>query len=108
VSQHLRVLRAAGLLGKARSGRSVLYLRSPLGDELVGGRVPPRVVRPSEGDSAPEVEQLGGLAERDRGGVGAGDDDADVLATGRTVRATPYGGVRRGAGRLGHHAGDIP
>jgi DNA-binding transcriptional ArsR family regulator len=58
VSQHLRVLRAAGLLGKARSGRSVLYLRSPLGDELVGGRVPPRVVRPSEGDVAPEVEQL--------------------------------------------------
>jgi len=36
VSQHLRVLRAAGLLSKARNGRSVLYLRSPLGDQLVG------------------------------------------------------------------------
>jgi hypothetical protein len=38
VSQHLRVLRAAGLLGKARSGRTMLYLRSPLGDQLAGGR----------------------------------------------------------------------
>ena len=36
VSQHLRVLRAAGLLNGARSGRSVLYLRSPLGDNLAG------------------------------------------------------------------------
>lgn len=37
VSQHLGVLRAARLLNRARSGRTVLYLRSALADELVGG-----------------------------------------------------------------------
>ncbi|HEX5089801.1 MAG TPA: DUF5937 family protein [Nocardioides sp.] len=35
VNQHLRALRAAGLLTSARHGRSVLYLRSELGDRLV-------------------------------------------------------------------------
>ncbi|TDD33259.1 transcriptional regulator [Actinomadura sp. KC06] len=34
VSQHLRVLHAAGLVARARQGRRVLYRRSPLGDEL--------------------------------------------------------------------------
>ncbi|MGV9387313.1 DUF5937 family protein [Nonomuraea sp. NPDC003707] len=37
VNQHLRTLRAAGLLASARHGRSVLYLRSELGDALVAG-----------------------------------------------------------------------
>lgn len=37
VNQHLRALRAAGLLVSARHGRSVLYLRSELGDRLVAG-----------------------------------------------------------------------
>ncbi|MEN5076071.1 DUF5937 family protein [Isoptericola cucumis] len=36
VNQHLRVLRDAGLLTSARAGRSVLYLRSEVGDALVG------------------------------------------------------------------------
>ncbi|MFD8754009.1 ArsR/SmtB family transcription factor [Kitasatospora sp. NPDC059577] len=36
VSQHLSVLAATGLVTRARHGRSVLYRRSPLGDELTG------------------------------------------------------------------------
>lgn len=35
VNQHLRALRAAGLLTSARHGRSVLYLRSEIGEQLV-------------------------------------------------------------------------
>lgn len=36
VSQHLRVLRDGGLVNRARSGRSVLHLRSELADQLFG------------------------------------------------------------------------
>jgi len=35
-SQHLTALRDAGLVTSARHGRSVLYARSPLADQLVG------------------------------------------------------------------------
>ncbi|MWB99490.1 ArsR/SmtB family transcription factor [Agromyces seonyuensis] len=35
VNQHLRALRAAGLLTSSRYGRSILYLRSPLGTALL-------------------------------------------------------------------------
>ncbi|WP_394554667.1 DUF5937 family protein [Agromyces sp. MMS24-JH15] len=37
VNQHLRVLRAAGLLTSTRYGRSVLYLRSDLGSAFLAG-----------------------------------------------------------------------
>ncbi|MFF8774995.1 ArsR family transcriptional regulator [Kitasatospora sp. NPDC015120] len=37
VSQHLAVLHTTGLVTRARHGRSVLYRRSPLGDDLCGG-----------------------------------------------------------------------
>src|SRR3954447_887939 len=36
-SQHLRVLRGAGLVSGTREGRSVLYVRTPLADRLVRG-----------------------------------------------------------------------
>lgn len=35
VSQHLRVLRDSGLIARERSGRSVLYLTTPLGERLL-------------------------------------------------------------------------
>ncbi|HEX8865952.1 MAG TPA: DUF5937 family protein [Lentzea sp.] len=41
VNQHLRALRAAGLLASQRHGRSVVYVRTELGDALVSHSVEP-------------------------------------------------------------------
>jgi DNA-binding transcriptional ArsR family regulator len=37
VGDHLRVLREAGLVARARAGRSVIYRRTPVGDAVVAG-----------------------------------------------------------------------
>ena len=43
VGDHLTILHNAGLLTKARTGRSVLYRRTPLGDALVAASPGPAI-----------------------------------------------------------------
>ena len=38
VGRHIQVLHAAGLLGRSRAGRSVLYYRTAAGDSLVAAQ----------------------------------------------------------------------
>ncbi|MGI8903365.1 MAG: ArsR family transcriptional regulator [Solirubrobacteraceae bacterium] len=40
VSQHLSALRDAGLVASARRGRAVLYIRTPLADQLLQASAP--------------------------------------------------------------------
>jgi DNA-binding MarR family transcriptional regulator len=51
VGDHLTILHSAGLLTKARSGRSVLYRRTPLGDALIAA-CPSRAIPVSTGSEA--------------------------------------------------------
>lgn len=53
VSYHLGVLRRAGLATRRRSGRSVVYRRTALGEALLAGELPPTTIGPEHPRTPP-------------------------------------------------------